>query len=77
MRKSAPKLVEDLTPKTLPLSVVVRVLQNLLAEKVPVRQIRQIAEALIEHGGNTSDPAALTDAVRTGLGRFKIGRAHV
>lgn len=72
LRKSAPKLVEDLTPKTLPLSVVVRVLQNLLAEKVPVRQIRQIAEALIEHGGNTSDPAALTAAVRTGLGRFIV-----
>ena len=71
LRKSAPRLVEDLTPKTLPLAVVVRVLQNLLAEKVPVRQIRQIAEALIEHGAGTSDPAALTAAVRTGLGRFR------
>jgi flagellar biosynthesis protein FlhA len=72
LRKTAPKLVEDLTPKTLPLSVVVRVLQNLLAEKVPVRQIRQIAEGLIEHGATTSDPAALTAAVRTGLGRFIV-----
>ncbi|HET7359016.1 MAG TPA: flagellar biosynthesis protein FlhA, partial [Rhodanobacteraceae bacterium] len=40
--KTAPKLVEDLTPKLLPLSVVVRVLQSLLAEKVPLRQMRQI-----------------------------------
>jgi flagellar biosynthesis protein FlhA len=72
LKKAAPKLVEDLTPKTLPLAVVVRVLQNLLAEKVPVRQIRQIAEALIEHGASTSDPAALTAAVRNALGRFIV-----
>ena len=72
LRKAAPKLVEDLTPKTLPLAVVVRVLQNLLAEKVPVRQIRQIAEALIEHGTANPDPAALTAAVRTALGRFIV-----
>jgi flagellar biosynthesis protein FlhA len=72
LKKAAPKLVEDLTPKTLPLAVVVRVLQNLLAEKVPVRQIRQIAEALIEHGATTSDPAALTAAVRNALGRFIV-----
>ena len=72
LKKAAPKLVEDLTPKTLPLAVVVRVLQNLLAEKVPVRQIRQIAEALIEHGAATQDPASLTSAVRTALGRFIV-----
>ena len=72
LRKAAPKLVEDLTPKTLPLAVVVRVLQNLLAEKVPVRQIRQIAEALIEHGASSSDPATLTAAVRNALGRFIV-----
>jgi flagellar biosynthesis protein FlhA len=69
LKKSAPKLVEDLTPKTLPLAVVARVLQNLLAEKVPIRQIRQIAEALLEHGAATQDPAQLTAAVRTALGR--------
>ncbi|HAI58433.1 MAG TPA: flagellar biosynthesis protein FlhA [Xanthomonadaceae bacterium] len=72
LKKAAPKLVEDLTPKTLPLAVVVRVLQNLLAEKVPVRQLRQIAEALVEHGATTQDPAALTAAVRTALGRFIV-----
>ncbi len=72
LKKAAPRLVEDLTPKTLPLAVVVRVLQNLLAEKVPVRQIRQIAEALIEHGASTQDPVALTAAVRTSLGRFIV-----
>lgn len=72
LKKAAPKLVDDLIPKLLPLSVVVRVLQNLLAERVPVRQIRQIAEALIEHAATTQDPVALTAAVRTALGRFIV-----
>ena len=70
--KQAPKLVEDLTPKLLPLSVLVRVLQSLLAEKVPIRQLRQIVEALLEHGAHTQDPAVLTAAVRTALGRFIV-----
>jgi len=72
LAKSAPKLVEDLTPKTLPLSVVVRVLQNLLTERVPVRQLRKIVEALVEHGAHTQDPAVLTAAVRNALGRFIV-----
>lgn len=70
--KATPKLVEDLTPKLLPLSVIVRVLQSLLAEKVPVRQMRQIVEALTEHGAHSQDPAVLTAAVRTALGRFIV-----
>jgi flagellar biosynthesis protein FlhA len=45
-----PKLVEDLVPKTLPLGVVVRVLQNLLRERIPVRDMRTIAEVLAETG---------------------------
>jgi len=69
---SAPKLVEDLTPKLLPLSVVVKVLQSLLAERVPVRQMRQVVEALLEHGVHSQDPAVLTAAVRTALGRFIV-----
>lgn len=70
--RSVPKLVEDLTPKLLPLSVVVKVLQSLLAERVPVRQMRQIVEALLDHGPHTQDPALLTAAVRTALGRFIV-----
>ena len=70
--KSTPKLVEDLTPKLLPLSVVVRVLQSLLVERVPLRQMRQIVEALLEHGAHSQDPAVLTAAVRTALGRFIV-----
>jgi len=70
--RSTPKLVEDLTPKLLPLSVVVKVLQSLLAERVPVRQMRQVVEALLEHGVHSQDPATLTAAVRTALGRFIV-----
>ncbi|WP_298576847.1 flagellar biosynthesis protein FlhA [uncultured Luteimonas sp.] len=70
--RSVPKLVEDLVPKLLPLSVVVKVLQSLLADRVPVRQMRQIVETLLEHGAQTQDPAALTAAVRVSLGRFIV-----
>ncbi|WP_240125358.1 flagellar biosynthesis protein FlhA [Thermomonas alba] len=70
--KTSPKLVEELTPKLLPMSVVVKVLQSLLAEKVPLRQIRRIVEALLEHGIHTQDPAALTAAVRVALGAFIV-----
>ncbi|VXC08598.1 putative flagellar export pore protein [Luteimonas sp. 9C] len=72
LAKGTPKLVEDLTPKLLPLSVVVKVLQSLLADRVPVRQIRQIVETLLEHGVHTQDPAQLTAAVRVALGRFIV-----
>ena len=70
--KASPKLVEDLTPKLLPLSVIVRVLQSLLTEKVPLRQMRRIVEALLEHGIHTQDPSVLTAAVRTALGPFIV-----
>ncbi len=72
LAKSAPKLVEDLSPKALPLSVVARVLQNLLVERIPVRQLRKIAEALVENAAQTQDPAVLTAAVRNALGRFIV-----
>lgn len=72
LAKSAPKLVEDLTPKALPLSVVVRVLQNLLIERIPVRQLRKIAESLVENAPMSQDPGVLTAAVRNALGRFIV-----
>ncbi len=72
LAKSAPKLAEDLSPKALPLSTVARVLQNLLVERVPIRQLRKIAEALVETAPVTQDPTALTAAVRNALGRFIV-----
>jgi flagellar biosynthesis protein FlhA len=69
LAKSAPRLVEDLVPKTLPLNVVVRVLQSLLAERVPIRNLRTIVETLAEHGGRTQDSNVLSSQVRVALGR--------
>ncbi|MBB5359945.1 flagellar biosynthesis protein FlhA [Rhodanobacter sp. ANJX3] len=66
---SAPKLVEDLVPKRLALGVVVKVLQNLLAERVPIRNMRSIVESLAEHAGQSQDPGTLTASVRVALGR--------
>jgi flagellar biosynthesis protein FlhA len=71
--ESAPKLVEDLTPKTLPLAAIARVLQNLLAEAVPIRDMRTIAATLLEHGTQSQDPELLTAAVRGALAR-QIGQ---
>jgi flagellar biosynthesis protein FlhA len=67
--KSAPKLIEDLVPKLLPMSVVVKVLQLLLLERVPIRNLRTICETLAELAPKTQDPAALVAAVRVALGR--------
>lgn len=72
LAETAPKLVEELTPKTLPMSVVSRVLQNLLEEHIPVRNIRRIAETLAEHGTRSQDPDVLSAAVRVRLGRWIV-----
>lgn len=72
LAKSAPKLVEDLVPKTLSLGIVTKVLQNLLVEQVPIRDIRTIAETLAEYGSKSQDTDILTSAVRTALGRLII-----
>lgn len=69
LTKSAPKLVEDLVPDTLPLGIIVRILQNLLQENIPIRDMRTIAETLAEHGSRSQDPSTLTAAVRVALGR--------
>ena len=72
LAETAPKLVEDLVPKTLPLGTLVKVLQNLLEERVPIRDVRTIAETLAENALKSQEPGALTAAVREALGRFII-----
>jgi len=69
LAKTSPKLVEDLVPKVIPMSTLVRVLQGLLAERVPVRNMRTILETLSEHAPRTQDPATLQSQVRVALGR--------
>ena len=72
LAESAPKLVENLVPDTLNLGIIVKVLQSLLAEGIPVRDIRTIAETLAEHATRSQDPDELTSAVRTSLGRMIV-----
>ncbi|MCW8900187.1 MAG: flagellar biosynthesis protein FlhA [Gammaproteobacteria bacterium] len=72
LAESAPKLVENLVPDTLNLGTIVKVLQSLLAEGIPVRDIRTIAETLAEHASRSQDPDELTSAVRTSLGRMIV-----
>ncbi|GAB3446367.1 flagellar biosynthesis protein FlhA [Massilia solisilvae] len=69
MAKDAPKLVEDLVPKVVALSTLQKVLQNLLAEGVHIRDMRTIIETVSEHAPITQDPTELTSLVRVALGR--------
>jgi flagellar biosynthesis protein FlhA len=69
LSKEAPKLVEDLVPKLIPLSTLQKVLQNLLAEGVHIRDMRSIIETLAEHAVHTQDAGDLTILVRIALGR--------
>jgi flagellar biosynthesis protein FlhA len=67
--KGSPKLAEELVPGVLSLSSLLKVLQALLAEQVPVRDIRSIAEAIANNAGRSQDTAALVAHVRVGLSR--------
>ena len=72
LSQEAPKLVEEVVPKLVPLGVLQKVLQNLLDEGVHIRDMRTIIDVLAEYGGKTQDPDELTEAVRTRLGRAII-----
>lgn len=67
--RETPKLMEDLVPKLMTLSSLQKVLQNLLAEGVHIRDMRSIVETLCEHAPRVHDPADLTEVVRSVLGR--------
>lgn len=64
-----PKLTDDLIPSTISLTTLHKVLQNLLAEKVSIRDMRTIIETLSEHAPTQSDPYELTAVIRVALGR--------
>jgi flagellar biosynthesis protein FlhA len=69
LARTSPKLVENLVPKLLGLGEVTKVMQNLLEEGIPIRDVRTIAEALAEHAGKSQDIDVLTSQVRISLGR--------
>ena len=69
-KETNPKLVSDLIPDILPLGVILKVLQNLLHEGVPVRDLRTIFECLAEYGPKIKDPDMLTEFSRQSLYRI-------
>ncbi len=64
-----PKIVDDLIPGVISLSAVQNILENLLSEGVPVKDMLTIVEALHNYAPNTKDPAVLTEYVRSALKR--------
>ncbi|MBE1302148.1 MAG: flagellar biosynthesis protein FlhA [Alteromonadaceae bacterium] len=70
LAKNNPKLVEGLVPDILPLSTVVKVLQTLLYEGIPIRDMRTIVQTLSEYGVKSQDPDVLVSAVRIALKRL-------
>ena len=72
LAESSPKLLEDYIPEKLDLSSLVRILQNLLAEGVPLRDMRTILETIAENSSKSKDPDFLTSSVRARLGRLIV-----
>ncbi|MCF2859397.1 flagellar biosynthesis protein FlhA [Pseudoalteromonas sp. SMS1] len=72
LAKSHPRLVEGLVPDILPLTTIVKVLQNLLNEGVAIRDMRSIVQTLVEYGPRSQDPDVLTAAVRISLRRLIV-----
>ncbi|PNI03091.1 flagellar biosynthesis protein FlhA [Vibrio diazotrophicus] len=70
--RSTPKLVEGFVPDQLSLGVVVKVLQNLLNEAIPIRDIRTIVQTLSEYASKSQEPDILTAAVRISLKRLIV-----
>lgn len=84
LKDAAPAVVEELIPGMLKISDVQQVLQTLLREDVPIRQLAIILETLGDHAGRTKDPIWLSEYVRHRLARTistryrdELGQLHV
>ncbi len=69
LAKKYPKVVQDIVPEQVPISVVHRVLQNLLREGIPVNDLLTILETLADYIEQTRDPDVLTEYVRQNLSK--------
>jgi flagellar biosynthesis protein FlhA len=69
LAQTSPKAVEELTPNNLSLGVIQRVLQNLLRERVSIRDLLTIVETLADYATLSKDPEILTEYVRQKLAR--------
>ncbi len=74
VQKTHPKVVEEVIPKELTLGSVVRVLQNLLREQVPIKDLVSILETLADAATTSKDTDFLTEAVRTAQKRHITSR---
>ncbi len=72
LSKQSPRLVEGLIPDLISLGVVVKVMQNLLNEAIPIRDVRTIIQTLSEYAPKSQDPDILTAAVRISLRRLIV-----
>lgn len=70
--RAQPKLVEGLIPGVMSLGTLVKVLQNLLTEGVPVRDMRTVLQTLVEYAPRSQDPDVLTAACRIALRRLIV-----
>jgi flagellar biosynthesis protein FlhA len=75
LKKSSPKLVEEVVPGIVKPGDLRRILQNLLDENVPIRDLETIIETLGDWGVHTKDPSVLTEYVRNAL-RRTISHQH-
>jgi flagellar biosynthesis protein FlhA len=69
LARTHPKVVEELTPAMLPLGIIQKVLQNLVRERVSIRDLLTVMETLADYGAYSKDPDILTEYVRQRLGR--------
>lgn len=69
VREQQSGLVDELLPKVLSLGDVQRVLQSLVRERVPIRNIDAILEVLADYGAKVKEPESLAELVRERLGR--------
>lgn len=72
LEKVSPKLAEELVPATVSISILLKVLQSLLLEEVPIRDMRSIAEAIVNIHPRSQDPKVLTTAARQALRRMIV-----
>ncbi|MBW0146745.1 flagellar biosynthesis protein FlhA [Marinobacter arenosus] len=72
LEKTSPKLAEELVPTTVSISLLLKVLQNLLKEEVPIRDMRSIAEAIVNVHPKSQDPKLLTTVARQSLRRMIV-----
>ncbi|MCB9775073.1 MAG: flagellar biosynthesis protein FlhA [Nitrospiraceae bacterium] len=69
LAKTYPKVVDDLIPTQISLGAVVRILKNLLRERVSIRDLRTILETVADYTTQSKDPDTLTEYARQNLSR--------